>query len=163
MRLDIVGAAVAAFTLATSGTGFADSPKEALREIGLVGTYSPDCSRDLSRGAPGWFTYSAPVFGEPTTVTVTPYYTIHYLVESAQRATATKIILRLKITHIENTANVKLSMKEGDQYETVIERLGDKMKLQQSTVVGGPVLVKDGTLTQGPMSPTPLLEKCINK
>lgn len=163
MRLYIAVAALGVFTIARTATVFAESPKDALRGIGLVGTYSADCSKDLSRGAPGWFTYSAPMFGDPTTVTVTPYYTVHYLVESAQRATATKIMLRLKITNIENTADIQMSQKVGDEYDTVIERLGDHMRLEQSAVVGGPLLVRDGALTQGPKTATPLLEKCMNK
>ena len=153
----IIGLATLAVT---SDQAAAESTKDAMIAIGLTGTWSPDCSKGIEDG-PGWNVYSIPVLGDLKIQTVNQFGKIDYSIDSAVRATETKIMIRSHVTKVDLKVASIPPLSVGTEVEVVEEKIGDKFKLL-SRRVGDEIIVKEGLFVRTGL-PMPLLEKCLNK
>jgi|SRR6185437_8908498 hypothetical protein len=137
--------------------------RSALDKIGINGTFSEDCSRGLNPPDPGWTTWSLPANGDITLTSVRPSYSVISIVEDAQLLTATKIMVRYRITAIDlKVPGTRLAAKVGDEYETVFARVGGRFQVSDSRLNGGSPFIENGLFREGPDAgrPTPLADRC---
>jgi hypothetical protein len=129
-----------------------ESTKDALQEFGLLGTWSDDCSKDLTREAGQRETYAAPIIGAPTVVMKTG--------DSKGVAAETMEISRaVRITDDKIEMTFDGDLMKGARM--VYQKVGSKIRLLKTYAVPGAtqVLVKDGMIGN---LPTLLLERCLN-
>jgi hypothetical protein len=155
----------------------AESSTEAIRAFGLVGTWSPDCSRDPTKPDMRT-TYAAPELGAPTVILV---------FSTASGASAMTVMTKSEIKSAARIAEEKIqivsvrvgaamatgpfqSSTDSFPVEYVIQKFGDKRRtIDSHSLDGKRILIKDG-FQYAPAGPsgewhktdrtTPLLEKC---
>lgn len=154
----------------------AEDAAAVLKAFGLVGTWSIDCSKLLA------FTYEIPSFGAPTVKTVdeTGELVEVLRINQATRVAEEKIKL-VNVVELPGTKSLKKAFitKVGEQWESVLEKAGSKLKLLLiQRMDGRKVFVRDGFRYAPPTSAmrdeeepaswvntgvaAPLVEKCLN-
>ena len=167
----------------------AETISEALSDFGLIGTWSVDCGRDIttpcSRGGCAIrHIFEAPPLGSPTKSILTgpsefgtqPTKTT-VPIEAAARITSDKI--RISYTRaggIDRADNQPWMPHAGDKWETIYEKLGEKLRtVNDQRSDGKIVMIKEGVFylpkKHGGEDPTsweatgqqvPILERCQN-
>ncbi len=155
------GATGPAATTPTLSSADAAAAGAAVSAFGLVGTWSPDCSKDVSEGA-SRVTFTVPASGAPTIVSDNRIIRMHFTILGAKRIGDNQLHLVIDTTHIDVAANVvKTDATAGQELDQLIEKTGDRYRVTQSQRVGGDVLIKDGMLIQArPPIPSPLMARC---
>jgi len=144
----------------TPTTADAAAAGAAISAFGLVGTWSADCSKDVSDG-PGRVTFALPASGAPTIVSENRLLRTHLTILSAERIGDNQLHLRAAATRVDVAANARATASAGQELDQIIEKTGDTYRIQQSQRVGGDTLVKDGMLVLAkPPIPSPLMAKC---
>jgi len=131
----------------------------ALNSFGLVGTWSPDCTKPLSDGG-GRETYTVPASGPPTIYSETASARTSSTVLNAERVGDNQLHLITNITHMDFAADVTAAVL-GRQYDQLFEKTDGKYRVMQSQIVNGDVVVKDGIEVMMPFrNATPAMAKC---
>jgi hypothetical protein len=170
--------------LACSATCFAESTSAAMESFGLLGTWSPDCSKELTQPCEIDNSTSVPVCAKRVTYTApffgTPQATI---VIATARAGETRTIIR-KILDARRVSEMKLQYtyliegvsssvpaqlrdavpEDGEIFELTFEKQGNKLKTWSfQRQDGKKQIIKDGIDLQGRNPhPAETLEKCTD-
>lgn len=142
---------------------FAEDAKTALKEYGLVGTWSIDCSKDLTREYGSRITYSVPYLGAATFVSsangATGHMTQKSEVREAARITEDKI--RVILVPIERNADDRAKMST-TPLEAIYEKVGSKLRAFESRTTDGAYVFFENGEDPKTGRPSPLLERCLN-
>jgi len=141
----------------------AESARDAMQEFGLTGTWSADCSIDVTqscastRRCVGRLTFSAPDFRAARRDTVTPSFTGNGPVwQSWEILSATRVGERLRVVFRANQLTngefreIKgryafIAPTDGEEWETVYEKSGDKLRVWISERTdGGKINILNG-------------------
>ena len=144
----------------TSGAALAENAGAMMREFGLVGTWSIDCSVDMrsdlcKHSSVLWSVESSlrHILGMLQRRWITPPHsglksnTKTIQISSAERITNEKIKLTYTVTSARNVSgkSVYVWPMDGEIWEVVYEKIGDKMRAWLSQRAdGGKVLVRNG-------------------
>jgi len=153
-----------AFLIATSAS--AETTKDAIKEFGLVGSWSEDCSMNIAKDPGLRYTFETPFFGTPKLV-LTGRDGKGVSVTTMQILEAIRVT-EDKIRIVSDIIDVKLSSGEKPDasnfikgMEVVYRMEALKIRLFETRPLAGAtqVIIRNGMM--GNM-PTPLLEKCLN-
>jgi hypothetical protein len=147
-----------------------DDAGSAMKDFGLVGTWSFDCAKDPVKDAYATRdTYSVPrLFGKPTMVMTfvqkSGDLTVRtYEIESATRITEEKI--RIEVTLIKTEHSISQANdsapSSGGSVQFLLQKVGSRLMLLESRA-GDQVLVENGisNVNHRPMQPE---ERCLNE
>jgi len=134
------------------------SAATALNAFGLVGVFAADCANPLETA--GRITYTVPEKGDPTALSEIHTVKTTYRVIAAEPVsdhaihTTTEIVAQ---TGLEGPSPAPI----GSRFEQIFEATDGGIRLAQSQLIGGPMLVKGGQYVgTEPAAPTPVLHKC---
>jgi hypothetical protein len=146
----------------------AAATKEAMREFGLTGTYSEDCSKrpgdPLSQGAitPPYSVVSrirweAPLLGEAKRVGLSPNgFEFEWIVEAAEMASNDKIHLTLRSNSCDFAGRCE---HKGETHEEVLQKIGTEKYRIWLSRNGASITIEDGRRVST-NEPLPSMEKC---
>jgi cytochrome c len=149
-------------------TAASEQTAEVLRAFDLIGTWSTDCRKDVSRDYGSRVTYAVPPVGRPTITTVTHTglgtWTHRDEILSAERVAENKIKLFIEVgslNRLDNDDQPTATAAGKTEWIALGERTGSKMRLlDYRTSDGKVVAAKDGLKQDG--LPTEPAEKCRN-
>ncbi|MBR0778670.1 hypothetical protein JQ625_27900 [Bradyrhizobium diazoefficiens] len=145
----------------------ADTIRGALNDFGLIGSWSPDCGKDVEKEAASRFIYAVPLVDAATLTAKNRFANNRttfskFEIESATRLTDQKI--RLAINPVEVKVDSVDKPREGifgSRFIVTLEKVGSKIRtIEYRSPDGEFVTVEDGQFKNG--TSTPLLEKCLN-
>lgn len=153
--------------LAMAGNGVsAESAKDALEVFGLVGTWSADCSKDLTKEAGSRKIYDVPAVGAPgfsEIIRLNTGVTSKFKgeIQEATRITEDKIRLIYKGSEITFSNGAKPGASEFDPVQTILEKVGQKVRvLDWRHADGSQTLIENGMISA--KYPVLLIEKCLD-
>lgn len=131
MRRIFVATVLASSTL--SAPAFGDDAKGALKEFGLLGTWSPDCSKAISDQKGSRVSFAAPGEGSATaTVQETKgeafVTTVHEVLESTM-IDSKKIRVALRPVTITRSDGKAASQHEYDSVRLVFQKIGERIEI----------------------------------
>jgi hypothetical protein len=138
-----------------SAPALGDDIKSALREFGLTGTWSPDCSKDISQPRASKVAFAVPFEGG-TTATVQDnkgevlVTTVYEIVESAI-VDGDKIRIALHPVTVTKSDGKAASQHEYDNMHLVFQKVGERIEVIRIQFEGLPEIQR-----------TSLFEKCLN-
>ena len=127
-----------------------DDSKAALRDFGILGTWSADCAKPVS-GDNRYFTYAAPATGRPTTRSTDGKTPFDGFINEARIIDRTKLRIHFQAQNDPKDTRV-----------IVHEKLpGNRIRISHATMSAGNVVIADGKIVgANPPKETPALEKC---
>jgi hypothetical protein len=147
-------------------SAFAETTKDAIKEFGLVGSWSEDCSVNITKATGLRYTFEAPFFGAPRLVLTSSdgkgvSVAIMQIVE-AVRVTEDKIRIVSDIVDIKPSSGEKPNASDFIKgMEVVYRKEASKIRLFETRPVAGQtqLIVRNGMMGN---IPTPFFEKCLN-
>jgi hypothetical protein len=160
---------ILASTLFTIPSG-AESTAEAMKNFGLIGTWSTDCAKDPAKDGERT-TWDVPIFGVATETFANPSFVFTHEIKSAVRVTDEKLkYVEVLVKILEKEKPRDLLPGQTMPVELVIIKLGNKFReIDNHRVDGSIIWVKDGfRVYQNPQSKqwepgeeTKAIEKCL--
>jgi hypothetical protein len=152
------------FLLATPA--FAENAKDAIEAFGLVGTWSFNCSADVTKEVAVRLIFEAPFFGAPRIVMIARDESGISGTKTVQILEAVKITEdKIKLVHDVVDITISTGEKMDDSLffkgvEEVYQMESSKLRLfEVITSAPGQPVIRNGTIDGVPMHP---LEKCLN-
>jgi hypothetical protein len=173
-----IGSGLLLTALLAAQPAFALDATEAMRAFGLVGSWSVDCSTDMSRPCEDLnrcyprLTFTLPLQDRPTQEVVSPtsaqgmVYRSAMEIGSAAQISADKIQITATATKPIADATGGAPQAPGQTWETVYQKSGTNLRVWSAMEVGGTkVAVRDGYRVdpasgQPSDQATPMLSKC---
>jgi hypothetical protein len=132
---------------------------EALKAFGLVGVFAADCNSPLETA--GRITYVVPATGDPTVLSEIGTVQTTYRVSAAVPIGNDAIHTSIEMTRQTGLNGDSAAATAGGRFEQIFAAADGGVRLQQSQIVDGPTLVKDGAYVgTNPPAPTPVMHKC---
>jgi hypothetical protein len=148
----------------------ADDAGSAIRDFGLVGTWSADCSKDLKKEIAQRTTFVVPSIGKPT-IEVVLHASLGIFgdtntrtseIQSATRITEDKleyVSVTIKSEHSNPAATNPASLAK--PFRVLMQKKGAHMQVLESGDVDQPLVAQNGIFLRNGL-PTPETERCLN-